>query len=245
MTLDGKRALVIGGSSGIGLAAARKFAGAGATVLINGRNRDKLDAAVAELGDGAVALAGDARSDDDVRRVIEAAAPIDHLVLAASGTAGGGPLESLDHAALVDAFDAKFWVHLRVLRAAVPALAPDASVTFVTAGSARAALPGTAGLAAINGAIEAMVGPLAAELAPCRINAVSPGVIRTGWWNGMPEPDREELFSGFEAALPVQRIGEPDDVAQAIFLCATNGYMTGTVLDCAGGGQLATGAGIG
>jgi NAD(P)-dependent dehydrogenase (short-subunit alcohol dehydrogenase family) len=238
MQLDGKRVLIMGGTSGIGLATARKFADAGADVVVNGRDEEKCHAVAEELG--VVSVAGDARRDEDVQRVVDAAGAIDHIVIAVSGGEGGGSFADLDLGVLARAFDAKFWAHVRILRAAMGALAPDASITFVTAGSARAALPGTAGLAAINGAVEAMVGPLAAELAPRRVNAVSPGVVRTPWWSALPEDEREALFAGFADALPVRRIGEAGDIAQAIFLCATNGYMTGTVLDCAGGGQLAT-----
>jgi NAD(P)-dependent dehydrogenase (short-subunit alcohol dehydrogenase family) len=237
-----QRALIMGGTSGIGLATARTFAGKGIDVVINGRDEAKCRAVAEELG--VTAVPGDARDDADVRRVIDAADTIDHLVIAVSGGEGGGPFATLDVDTLARAFEAKFWAHVRVLQAALDALAPEASITLVTAGSARAALPATAGLAAINGALEAMVGPLAAELAPRRVNAVSPGVVRTPWWNGMPEDDREALFSGFADVLPVRRIGEPEDVAQAIVLCALNGYMTGTVLDCSGGGQLATASGL-
>jgi NAD(P)-dependent dehydrogenase (short-subunit alcohol dehydrogenase family) len=236
------RALIMGGTSGIGLATARRFGAAGVDVVVNGRDADKCRAVADEHG--ITAVPGDARSDADVQRVVDAADTIDHLVIAVSGAEGGGPFANLDLAVLERAFEGKFWAHVRILRAALDALAPDASITLVTAGSARAALPGTAGLAAINGALEAMVGPLAAELAPRRVNAVSPGVVRTPWWDGMPAEEREAMFGRFADVLPARRIGEPDDVAEAIVLCATNRYITGTVLDCAGGGQLATASGL-
>jgi NAD(P)-dependent dehydrogenase (short-subunit alcohol dehydrogenase family) len=105
----------------------------------------------------------------------------------------------------------------------------------------RAALPGTAGLAAVNGALEAMVPPLAVELAPLRVNAVSPGVIETPWWDGMPAEERTAMFAEHAAALPVGRVGRPEDVAQAILLTATNGFVTGSVVECNGGLSLPTG----
>ncbi|GAA3452000.1 hypothetical protein GCM10018962_38330 [Dactylosporangium matsuzakiense] len=111
----------------------------------------------------------------------------------------------------------------------------------IRSGSAQAALPGTSGLAALNGALEAMVGPLAVELAPVRVNAVSPGVIHTPWWDGVSAADRDALFKSYAAALPAGRIGRAEEVADAIVALATNGYITGTVLPVAGGVQLAAG----
>ncbi|WP_433367243.1 SDR family oxidoreductase [Actinoplanes sp. CA-142083] len=104
---------------------------------------------------------------------------IDWLVVSLSGGEGAGPIAGLDVAALRRAFDAKFWAHLTTLRAALPRLAPTGSITLIGAISARAAMPGTAGLAAVNGAVEALVKPLATELAPIRVNGVSPGLAAT------------------------------------------------------------------
>jgi NAD(P)-dependent dehydrogenase (short-subunit alcohol dehydrogenase family) len=101
--------------------------------------------------------------------------------------------------------------------------------------TAQAALPGTAGPAAINGAIDAAVPPLARELAPRRINAVSPGVIETGWWDAMPESQRQAMFEQFAQRTPVGRNGTPRDVAAAIVALLANGFITGVVLPCDGG----------
>ncbi|GJF31725.1 hypothetical protein KNE206_44250 [Kitasatospora sp. NE20-6] len=83
--------------------------------------------------------------------------------------------------------------------------------------------------------------PLAAELAPLRINAVSPGVVDTAWWSGLPEADRTAFFADIASRLPVGRVGTADDIAQAVTYLAGNGFTTGTVLDCSGGAVLATG----
>ena len=113
-----------------------------------------------------------------------------------------GPIAALDEAALRQAFDGKFFAHVKAIQAALPRLRPDGSVTIVTAASARAAFAGTAGIAAANGALETMVAPLAVELAPLRVNAVSPGVIDTHWWNGMPEDQRRAYFEAVAAVTP-------------------------------------------
>lgn len=123
----------------------------------------------------------------------------------------------------------KLLAYLSVVQAALPRLRADGSVTFIGAGSAEAALPATAGLAAVR--------PLAVELAPLRVNAVAPGVIQTPWWDGMPEPVREGVFAS-AAACPAGRAGIPDDVAAAVALLIGSCYITGAVIPCDGGLRL-------
>ncbi|MGC0418788.1 SDR family oxidoreductase [Embleya sp. AB8] len=241
-SLHGQRVVVMGGSSGIGEATAALLAADGAEVVITGRDQARLDAAVERIGGKTT---GHRLDGTDPVRVAEFFAssvePIDHLVLALSGASGSGPIASLDPADLEVGFAGKFWPFVRTLQGALPRLAAHASVTFVTAASARAAFPGTSGLAAINGALQAMVPPLAVELAPIRINAVSPGVIDTPWWDAIPTEARTELFTGISAATPVGRVGHADEVADVIRLFVGNGFMTGTVIDCTGGANLPTG----
>ncbi|MER6733874.1 SDR family oxidoreductase [Streptomyces puniciscabiei] len=239
--LAGQRVVVMGGSSGIGEASAAHFAADGAEVVITGRSRTRLDAAADRIGGKVSTYRLDAAERAAVDAFFAGSGPVDHLVLALSGSKGGGPFAQLDLAELAKGFDGKFWPHVQVLQAALPALRRDGSVTLVTAASARAALPGTAGLAAINGALEAMVPPLAVELAPLRINAVSPGVVDTPWWDGVPAEQRQSLFDGFAATTPVGRVGRPEDIARAIHMLAANEFVTGVVLEATGGATLATG----
>lgn len=119
----------------------------------------------------------------------------------------------------------------------MPTLAERGSITLVRAGSAQSALPGTALLAAVNSAIEAAVPPLARELLPRRINAVSPGVIETGWWDQLGDA-LEETFATFAQDTSVGRNGHPDDVAAAILAFVENGFITGVVLPVDGGLRL-------
>ncbi|MFH8393133.1 SDR family oxidoreductase [Streptomyces sp. NPDC018036] len=241
LPLAGQRVVVMGGSSGIGEAAAALFAADGAEVVVTGRDREKLEAAAGRIGGKTSTYRLDGTDPAQIDAFFDRSGPLDHLVLSLSGAAGAGPFAELDLAELETGFAAKFWPYVRILRAALPHLRADGSVTLVTAASARAAFPGTAGLAAINGALEAMVPPLAVELAPLRINAVSPGVVDTPWWDAMPAARREALFQGIADSTPAGRVGHPGDIARALHLLATNGFMTGVVLDCTGGANLATG----
>jgi NAD(P)-dependent dehydrogenase (short-subunit alcohol dehydrogenase family) len=90
----------------------------------------------------------------------------------------------------------------------------------------------------INGALEAMVAPLALDLAPTRVNAVSPGIIETPWWDKVPEDQRKAVFAASSASNPVRRLGRAEDVADAILFLVCNTFMTGTVIECDGGLRL-------
>ena len=243
MSFDGQRVVIIGASAGIGEAAARAFAAKGAEVTITGRSKERLDQAARRIGHPVQIAELDATSREALDAFFAATGAIDHLVLCASpGAVGVGPIATLGEAELRQAFDGKFFAHVKAIQAALPHLRRDGSVTLVTAASARAAFPGTAGLAAANGALESIVAPLAVELAPLRVNAVSPGVVDTHWWEVMPEDQRRAYFDAVAAVTPVRRVGKPEDVAEAIAYLAGAGFVTGTILECTGGSNLTAAA---
>jgi len=235
---NGTRVLVAGGSSGVGLATAKLLVRCGAHVVLNGRDRAKLDTAQAQLGDHASIAAFDVTRAQHRARALAEIGHFDHLVLALSGGKGAGPFAELVPAELQSGFDAKFWPYFSLVQESLPYLNQSGSITFVSAISARASNPGTAGLSAINSAIEGLVKPLAVELKPRRVNAVSPGVIDTPWWNWMPEDKKQETFNKFAAVTPVGRIGNPEDIAESIVFLISNSFMTGCVLECDGGLRL-------
>jgi NAD(P)-dependent dehydrogenase (short-subunit alcohol dehydrogenase family) len=234
-----RTALVVGGSSGIGLATARQLADRGYAVHIVGRDADRL-AAASGVVPSAVTHRADAGDSAAMSAIASSIGTVDILVVAASGAEGIGPIAELDLRMLRRAFEGKFWAHLVTIQAVLPHLAADGSITLVGAISARAAMPGTAGVGAINAAIEGLVKPLAAELAPRRVNAVSPGFVDTPWWSGMPEADRVAYFEHAASVLPVRHIGQADEIAEAIVLAATNRNITGTVIESDGGARLVT-----
>jgi NAD(P)-dependent dehydrogenase (short-subunit alcohol dehydrogenase family) len=230
-------ALVVGGTSGIGLATARRLHALGATVHVVGRGKERLEGIAA--GDpGLIGHRADGGSRDEIAAVVEAVGRIDWLVITLSGGEGAGPIADLDIDQLRRAFDAKFWGHLTTIQAALPRLAPTGSITVIGAISALAGIPGTAGLAAINGAVQALVKPLATELAPIRVNGVAPGLVDTPWWSGLPDDAREAYFARTAQVLPTRRVATADDVAAAVVLAATNANITGTVIESDGGARL-------
>lgn len=236
--MHGQTIVIFGGSSGIGEATAGLLAARGARVIIVGRDRERLALAQQRLGDGVHAEAADASDPEASAALFRRIGRVDHAVLAHSGGKGAGPFRDLRLADLRSGLESKLLAQVTAAQAALAALAERGSLTFVSAISARSSMPGTAGLAAINGAIESMVRVLARELAPLRVNAVSPGVIDTPWWDAMPAAAKDAFFRQAADTLPARRVGQPVDVARAIAQLIENSFMTGSVLEVAGGAQL-------
>ncbi len=175
---------------------------------------------------------------ESLREFFQRVSSFDHLVLTLSGGEGGGAFRTLDMETLRRGFEAKFWAQILAAQASLDTLRHDGSITFITSISARTARPGTVGLAAINGALEAMIKPLAVELKPLRVNAVAPGVIATPWWDRYSKEQREAAFAQAAAENHVGRVGQPEDVAQAIVFLINNSFMTGSIIECDGGLRL-------
>ena len=221
----------------MGLAAARALSNLGASIVVTGRNRDR--AAQVKLQNPSFDVqVVDASSPADLESFYRTQGHIDDLVLCVSGAKGAGPFRDLNMQELWDGFQQKFFAQFSAAQKALPYLPKSGSITFVTAISARAALPFTAGLAAINGALEAMVKPLARELKPLRVNAVSPGVVETPWWDRLgPEQRTEALNRSAEASL-VGRNGTADELGHAIAFLVANKFVNATVLEVDGGLRL-------
>lgn len=223
------RVVIMGGTAGIGLATARALTADGAEVIVTGRDQERL-AAAEEYG--LTAKRVDGTDEDEVAAFFARTGGFEHLVLAfSSGAVGLGPIKDTKLADVRAAFDGKLFSYLFALQHAQV----TGSVTLVSAASARANLPGSVALAAVNGAVERIVPPLAAELAPVRVNAVSPGVIDTGWWSFLPDEQRAAQFSAAAAQVPAQRVGVPEDVAHAIRYAIGADFVTGTILPVDGG----------
>ncbi len=235
MSLMNQKVVIMGGTSGIGFATAQAVTSAGALASITGRDPERLRSALSRLPDTVKGALVDATSPDGLDGFYKSLGPFDHLVLSLSGKVGGGPFRGLSPDLLKQAFEAKFFAYLTAMQIGLRSLREGGSIVLVTASSARTSYPGTSGLAAVNGALEAMIPTLALELKPTRVNAVSPGIIDTPWWDDWPKEQREGAFAQIAANTPVGRIGQPEDIARAIVLLLENTYMTGTVVECDGG----------
>lgn len=232
MTFENKSIVIAGGTSGIGLATAKQFQQLGAVVTVTGRDAGRLR--VAEEA-GLRAANVDGRDRVALDTFFAGHGPVDHLVVALGGSKGMGEFSTLSLGELREGFAAKFWPQLETLQSALPYLRAGGSVNLVTAISAIAKLKGVSGLAAMNGALEVMVPILAQELKGIRVNAVSPGLIDTPWWDWLPKEGKGEAFKQFTGNIPAERAGQPEEVADVIVFLAGNGYMTGKVIGCDGG----------
>ena len=183
-TLSGKRIVVTGGATGIGFATARLAAERGATVVLMSRNESRLQSAVQAIGDNSSAHVVDVTDADAVAHALDSIGPFDHLISSAAGLLQG-PFRELSETAVRSFFEVKFWGQYRTLRTALPHLATDGSAVLVSGFLYRKARPGLSPFAAVNGAIEGLVKALALELAPIRVNAISPGQIDS-WGGGGP-----------------------------------------------------------
>jgi len=229
-----EKIIIAGGTSGIGLATAKLLAEKGASVIVTGRSEDKLTKARA-TAPGITATSLDSTDSIALKEFFAQTGHFHHLILTLSSAKGGGPFATMDLAELRAGFEGKFWPHLQTIQAALPWIHPSGSITIISAASSTAILPGTSGLAAINGALEVMVPILAKELKPLRINAVSPGVIDTEWWNFLSKEDRKATFESYAQSIAVGRIGNPQDVSNLIETVVNNSYINGTVLNVNGG----------
>jgi NAD(P)-dependent dehydrogenase (short-subunit alcohol dehydrogenase family) len=237
--MSSQHVVIVGGSSGIGLAAARQLLAAGLKVTITGRSAQRLDNARRSLS-GADGVVMDAAASDTLNATLSHIGAFDHLVLALGSGKGFGPFTSVSVVDVRKGFEEKVFPHFAVAQAALPLLRKDGSITFVSAVSAHAAMPGTAGIGAANAAVAMFVPILAAELRPLRVNGVSPGVVETPWWDFLPPEQRKTVFAEYAAKTPVGRVGKPDDIAQAIAFLIANGFMTGHTIVCDGGLRLAS-----
>jgi NAD(P)-dependent dehydrogenase (short-subunit alcohol dehydrogenase family) len=227
--------LVVGGSSGIGLATAKAFAAAGARVTIASRSAERLDAARSEIGHDAQAEVLDTGDAAAVEAFL-ATRTWNHVVVSAAKTPSG-PVRQLSLEDAHKAMESKFWGAYRVARSAK--IVDGGSLTLVSGflsvrPSATSVLQG-----AINAALESLVRGMALEFSPVRVNAVSPGMIRTPLWSGMEAEKREAMFKAVAEKLPARRAGEPEDIANAILYAAATPFTTGSTIVVDGGGSIA------
>ena len=233
--LTGKRIVVLGGSSGIGLAVAQYAAARGGHAIIASSNADRVKQAVATLEGKAEGHALDLSKEREIQSFFEKIGDFDHLVFTAGDTLRLNELAATDLTKARHAFELRYWAALAAVKYGSPHIRKGGSIVLTTRIAGRRPHKGWVVAASVCGTIEALTRALAVELAPIRVNAVSPGVVRTNLWQNMSADDREHLFESVGKALPVGRVGEADDIAQAYLFLMQEGFSTGQIVVVDGG----------
>jgi NAD(P)-dependent dehydrogenase (short-subunit alcohol dehydrogenase family) len=233
--------LIVGGSSGMGLCLARSLMADGARVVIAGRSVDRLRRAadaLADVGDVRT-IAADITREDDVIRLFAECGDLDHIVSTAADIEGAYELlPALDVAAARKVVDSKFIGPLLLAKHGAARLAGKGSITFTSGIAAyRPAARGSV-VAGVNGALESLAYALAIELAPIRVNVVSPGWVDTPIWKQVAGDEASARLNDMAKRLPVGRIGQAADIADGIRFLMRNGFATGSVLHLDGGHRL-------
>ncbi|WP_458690746.1 SDR family oxidoreductase [Nocardia tengchongensis] len=231
--------MVVGGGSGMGLAIADALLADGYEVVIVGRSAERLADAVRELGEGKVsAVQADISDEEQVARVFETVGTVDHVISTAADVAGTyGPIATFDFEHGRGFIETKLIGSMLLAKHA--RLTENGSLTFVSGIAAYRPAAGGAMVASVNAALEGLARALAVELAPIRVNAVSPGWVTTGIWERMPWDDKERRWQAMAEKLPARRLGQPEDIAVVVVSLLKSTFVTGTVLHVDGGHRLA------
>jgi NAD(P)-dependent dehydrogenase (short-subunit alcohol dehydrogenase family) len=229
------RVVVLGGSSGIGLEVARQVVAQGAEVVIASSNGERVQKTVADLGGKAEGHALNLADEHAIQDLFQKLGSFDHLVFTAGDALQLGELADTDLQKARNAFELRYWGALAAAKYGSPHIRAGGSIVLTTGIAGQRPRKGWVMGASVCGAVEALTRALAVELAPIRVNAVSPGVVRTNLWQNMSEQERERMYADIGKGLPVGRIGEPQDIAQAYLFLMQEGYSTGQIIVVDGG----------
>jgi NAD(P)-dependent dehydrogenase (short-subunit alcohol dehydrogenase family) len=230
-----KRVVIVGGSSGIGLAVAEEVASQGSEVVIVSSNAERVQQAIKSIGGQIQGQAVDVSDEGAVESFFKKLGAFDHLVFTAGDSLHVHELALTDLKQARRAFELRYWSALATVKYGSPQIRKGGSVVLTTGIAGQRPQSGWVIAASVCGTIEALTRALAIELAPIRVNAVSPGVVRTNLWQNMNSSEREQLFESVGKRLPVGRVGEAHDIAQAYLFLMKEGFGTGQTVVVDGG----------
>jgi len=236
--LQDKRVVLLGGSSGIGLEVGKLAASQGARVVIASSSAERVQKAVESVGGEAQGQAIDVSDERAVATFFSKLGTFDHLVFTAGDSLHLHDLAATDLEQARHAFELRYWSALGAVKYGRPHIRKGGSIVLTTGIAGRRPRKGWVIAASVCGTIEALTRALAVELAPIRVNAVSPGVVRTNLWQSMTAAERENMFETVGKSLPVGRVGEAHDIAQAYLFLMQEGFSTGQTVVVDGGAVL-------
>ena len=230
MDINGKKAIVFGGTSGIGLSATQMLSDKGAHVIALSRNPDKLT----NVPQNVTTKKMNVLDRDALEKFFQEVGEYDILVNSATGGARAvGPFLSMDLDGYRASFD-KLWGYTNVVRYGTKYLKDNGNIVLVSGSPARKCRPGQIAISSVGGAVEAFARGIAPEIAPKRINIVSPGIIDTPM-SPLQGKEREDYYKNTTNNNLIPRAGTPDEVATGIIFAIENEFITGTTIDIDGG----------
>ena len=233
--LQNKRVVILGGSSGIGLAVVEQAAAQGAQLVIAASNAERVQKAVESVGGNAQGETLDLSDERAVETLFAKLGAFDHLVFTAGDSLHVQDLATTDLKQARRAFELRYWAALAAVKYGSKNIRKGGSIVLTTGIAGQRPRKGWVIAASVCGTIEALTRALAVELAPIRVNAVSPGVVRTNLWQNIDEQEREQLYERVGNSIPVGRVGEASDIAQAYLFLMQEGFSTGQTLVVDGG----------
>lgn len=233
-----QKVVLVGGSSGMGLATAKILSNAGASVVIAGRNLDKLTSAKQEIGGEVTLLQFDMNDEEAIKKGFQSIGTFKHLFVTGSSPSFV-PIDSAIISNAQDEFNSKFWGQYKVVKNAIPFLETGSSIVLTSGAYGLRPDSGTSIMSAANGAIESLVRALAVELSPIRVNAVSPGLVDTPLMrNSFSEEVRANIYQSVEESLLTKRVATAEDVALAVEFLFSSLHITGSAIRVDGGATL-------
>jgi NAD(P)-dependent dehydrogenase (short-subunit alcohol dehydrogenase family) len=238
MNLKNQRVVIIGGTAGIGLAVAKLAIEEGASVVVASGTQQRVDLAVKQLGTEAEGRVLSVLQEDRVDEFFQGLDKFDHLVYTAGDALAVGEPGSLSLEDAKKRFDVRYWGVYLSVKYGQQKIRKEGSIVLSSGIASQRPMKGWTMGASVTGAMESFTRALAVDLAPIRVNLVSPGAVRTELWDAIPEQERNALYRQIGERLLVGRVGEPSEVAEAYVYLMKNRFSTGSIVVTDGGGVL-------
>ncbi|WP_273212352.1 SDR family oxidoreductase [Runella zeae] len=237
-TLKNQKVIILGGSSGLGLATAQAAAAEGAEVVIVSSNQQRIDKALQTLPVNSKGFSVSLDKEENIKTFFEMIGNFDHLVYTAGENISMSMVDDTEIEKGKDFFTIRFWGAFAAIKYGKPHINEGGSINLMSRNFGQRPATGYSLGATICGAMDAFTRAMAVELAPIRVNNIAAGIIDTNLWNNMNEADREGFFNHLENTLLLKRVGQPEDIAQAFVYLMKQSYTTGQSLIIDGGAVL-------
>ncbi|WP_299285265.1 SDR family oxidoreductase [uncultured Mucilaginibacter sp.] len=237
-SLGGKKVVVLGGTSGIGLATAIAAANEGALVTVVSSNQKKVEEALSMLSAESKGFAADLGDEIQIAELFKNTGEFDHLVFTAGDALEFSELSGLNIEVAKKSINLRFWGAIMAAKHAARFIRKGGSITLTTGALGKKPRKGTVVIAGMASAIDGLTRALAVELAPIRVNAVCAGTVRTNLLSSMPEAEKEVYFKQVGSNLLTGRVGHPNDLAEAYLYLMRGSFTTGQIVVVDGGSLL-------